>query len=470
MAKEIERKFRIGEAPGWLSRYEAKLIRQGYLAVSDNREVRLREVAGEHVLAVKEGHGLIRREVEIQLDPDQFAELWPLTESRRLLKARRQIPIGPEDKLADVDIYKGDLEGLVVAEIEFASEAESEQFEVPDWLGAEVTGDQRYSNQSLAAGSSRPPEAAHGNRDQASKPRIPSASRAYRLKNCERTRNGIRRIALGRSDHALERLSKGETGDLDSVIHASRKDLKKLRAVLRLVRPSLDQSTYEDENRRYRNAGRLLSAARDAEIKLETLSSLQSRYGENLSDRAISGFRSELKRDRKESNPDIETATEVIAAGRATLLDLAMKEKDWKLIGPGITRSYRRARKEMKMAMRAPSAENVHAWRKRSKDFWYHLRVIRRVWPTVVDEIAESAHELADLLGDHHDLWVLAEDAGQRSVLFEEPWQAAHFFALIRMRQDELLDAALGLGTRLFAEKPKAFERRMRIYWRAPPA
>ncbi len=466
MANEIERKFRLAEPPGWISRYQAKLIRQGYLAVSDKAEVRLRKIADEHFLTVKVGHGLVRREVEIELDPAQFAELWPLTESRRLLKARRRIPLGDEEKSAEVDVYKEDLHGLVLAEIEFASETESEQFEVPDWLGAEVTGDQRYANQSLADGSKQlegiglKPRPGQGR----------GRSRAYRLKKSEGARKGIRRIALGRSDHALEQLSRGETGDLDAAIHEARKDLKKLRAVLRLVRPSLDRSTFEDQNRRYRKAGRLLSPTRDAEVKLETLSSLERRFGERLAGRAFSDLRTQLERDREESNPDIETAVEAISEGRANLAELAMEEKGWKLVGPGVIRSYRRARKAMKVTKRAPGPENVHVWRKRSKDFWYHLRIVRRIWPAVVDEIADSAHELTDLLGDHHDLSVLAEDASHRAALFEEPEQAAYFFALVRKRQDELLDAAFGLATRLFAEKPKAFERRMQTYWEAPAA
>lgn len=239
MANEIERKFRLAEPPGWISRYQAKLIRQGYLAVSDKAEVRLRKIADEHFLTVKVGHGLVRREVEIELDPAQFAELWPLTESRRLLKARRRIPLGDEEKSAEVDVYKEDLHGLVLAEIEFASEAESERFEVPDWLGAEVTGDQRYANQSLADGSKQ--VEAIGLKPRPGQGR--GRSRAYRLKKSEGARKGIRRIALGRSDHALEQLSRGETGDLGAAIHEARKDLKKLRAVLRLVRESLDRST-----------------------------------------------------------------------------------------------------------------------------------------------------------------------------------------------------------------------------------
>ena len=76
------------------------------------------------------------------------SELWPLTEGRRLHKRRHVIPHG--DLQIEVDVYEGDLEGLVVAEIEFASEEEARGFEPPDWIGEEVTGDVRYLNETLA--------------------------------------------------------------------------------------------------------------------------------------------------------------------------------------------------------------------------------------------------------------------------------------------------------------------------------
>lgn len=117
----------------------------------------------------------------------------------------------------------------------------------------------------------------------------------------------------------------------------------------------------------------------------------------------------------------------------------------------------------MKRTRSDPVAENVHEWRKRTKDLWYQLRILRNAWPPVIYETAEQAHDLADLLGDHHDLAVLAEDLTAREIAGDR--DAAK--DLIDRRQGELLKCAFEVGERLFAEKPKAFGTRFEAYWLA---
>jgi adenylate cyclase len=149
MSTEIERKFLLPDAPAWLLQSKAVRIEQGYLAIEEEVEVRLRRTEEERLLTAKRGHGEVREEIEIALDREQFDALWPLTESRRLTKTRSLIPL--DDGLtAEVDIFEGELEGLVLGEIEFDSEAQSGNFEPPAWIGVEITGDERYAGQSLA--------------------------------------------------------------------------------------------------------------------------------------------------------------------------------------------------------------------------------------------------------------------------------------------------------------------------------
>jgi adenylate cyclase len=144
---EVERKFLVSEPPD-LGGAESDEIEQGYLAVGSDGEVRLRRKGEKLLLTAKRGAGISRDEAEVELEVDAFERLWPLTEGRRLHKRRYVIPHG--DLEFEVDVYEGDLEGLVVAEVEFASEAQARAFEPPDWIGAEVTGDERYLNETLA--------------------------------------------------------------------------------------------------------------------------------------------------------------------------------------------------------------------------------------------------------------------------------------------------------------------------------
>ena len=144
---EVERKFRLRQPPE-LTGSDSDPIEQGYLAVGAEGEVRIRRKGDRTLLTAKRGAGLSRAEAEVEITPEQFDELWPLTEGRRLRKRR---PVLPHDGLdIEVDVYEGDLEGLVVAEVEFDSEEQARAFEPPAWLGDEVTGDGRFLNESLA--------------------------------------------------------------------------------------------------------------------------------------------------------------------------------------------------------------------------------------------------------------------------------------------------------------------------------
>jgi adenylate cyclase len=144
---EVERKFLVADPPD-LDGTESDEIDQGYLAIGAEGEVRLRRRGDRHLLTAKHGSGLARDEAEIELEPNAFEQLWPLTEGRRLHKRRHVVPHG--DLKIEVDVYAGDLDGLVVAEVEFGSEDEARRFEPPAWVGQEVTGDERYLNETLA--------------------------------------------------------------------------------------------------------------------------------------------------------------------------------------------------------------------------------------------------------------------------------------------------------------------------------
>ena len=111
--------------------------------------MRVRRREDACTLTVKSGPGHVRVEEEFAIDERRFEALWALTEGRRVAKTRYVVPL--EDGLeAEVDVYGEALEGLVVAEIEFPSEADSETFSAPDWLGRDVTEDTAYATQALA--------------------------------------------------------------------------------------------------------------------------------------------------------------------------------------------------------------------------------------------------------------------------------------------------------------------------------
>jgi CYTH domain-containing protein len=148
-SREIERKFLVKRLPVEILGSRHFRIAQGYLADEQGgRHVRLRKKANTPSLTFKVGRGSARQEREIRLSAKQFATLWPATAGRRLHKTRYEIPW--KHHKIEIDVYHGGNHGLIVAEVEFPSEASCRKFKPPSWFGREVTGEKRYSNVRLA--------------------------------------------------------------------------------------------------------------------------------------------------------------------------------------------------------------------------------------------------------------------------------------------------------------------------------
>jgi cellulose biosynthesis protein BcsQ/CYTH domain-containing protein len=146
---EIERKFLVNEIPEDLYKHPSSHITQGYLEVTDDEtEVRIRGKEGRFFKTMKSGRGLERKEIETEIGIEAYNELWPKTIGMRIEKRRYEIPY--EGHVIELDMYLGNLSGLVVAEVEFESVEESARFMPPSWLGREITDDARYKNRNLA--------------------------------------------------------------------------------------------------------------------------------------------------------------------------------------------------------------------------------------------------------------------------------------------------------------------------------
>ena len=184
---------------------------------------------------------------------------------------------------------------------------------------------------------------------------------------------------------------------------------------------------------------------------------------------AVGAWEGILERDRKaagDTAPDRSAearAVELIEAGRDGVEDWGISNS-WKAIGPGCERTYRRGRRQMRIARKAGGEEAWHEWRKRAKDLWYAHLLLAGAWPGPLEAAAAEAHRLSEALGDHHDLALLRADLHQRR-LGEAETRALE--AAIDRRQGELAAEALDLGARLYAERPQDFSRRQRRYWEA---
>lgn len=148
MAKEIERKFLVSGKRWRLNADAGVSIKQGYIVTMDDRSLRVRSYGdGRASLTVKIGRAALSRdEFEFEIDPEVAGDMLAQAVGTVLEKVRYEV----EHKgfTWEVDVYGGPYSGLVVAEVELDSE--TDRPEIPDWVGREVTGEERYSNQTMA--------------------------------------------------------------------------------------------------------------------------------------------------------------------------------------------------------------------------------------------------------------------------------------------------------------------------------
>jgi CHAD domain-containing protein len=298
------------------------------------------------------------------------------------------------------------------------------------------------------------------------------ASRKYRLKQDEAVPEGIVRIAEGRIDHAIDEL-KGKTDSTpEEAVHEARKDMKKLRALLRLVRGELGEETYQRENARFRDAARELAGVRDADVMLATLTGLEERFGADLPADAAGGLRQALEVHQRETSGHgrgdaANAAIEVLREARKRVADWPLERDGFDAVEDGLRRIYRQGRRGFEASHKDPSAENLHEWRKRVKDLWYHCSILERAWPPVMAALADEAHELSDRLGDDHDLAVLLAWAHEHATALDGMERVLVFEEIVQRRRQELQAEAFAYGARLYADKPGAFTRRVERWWRA---
>ena len=298
----------------------------------------------------------------------------------------------------------------------------------------------------------------------------------YRLDLAADPADALRAACREQLDDAVRRLRDERADDPAKAVHEARKDLKKARSLLRLARPGLPGAVYRRENDALRETGRSLSGARDADVLVKTVADLGERYAGQLPEAQFAALGAGLASAAAEAREN--EGDDAAQAAVATLDAVAVRVGDWPLehcdhdtLVHGATRAYTRGRAALAAAEKTASVERLHDLRKRVKDLWYHGRLLEEAWPRVVKAQSRAAHDLADLLGDDHDLAVLAErvergaGSGTGMTIDDDA-----VLDLIARRRAELQAEAMPIARRLYAEPPTAFRARLREYVRAAGA
>lgn len=269
---------------------------------------------------------------------------------------------------------------------------------------------------------------------------------AFRLDRRLAPPRAVRRVALAQLDFAAAGLSRGGA----RAVHEARKTCKRLRALLRLLRPQLG-AAYRVENALLRDAGRALSQHRDAAVRAQTARALATR------DRVLRPLARLLRAASPRGDAGALTeARRLLAAQRARVVPWPVEGASLGSLMAGLLHGYRGARASYRRARRAPTAAALHEWRKQVKYHGYQGELLATLWPALARR-ARDLDRLGEQLGWHHDLELLAQtlrgdDAALRNSALVP--RARHAIAAAQARAAQ---RSLALGARLFADKPLAW-------------
>lgn len=284
----------------------------------------------------------------------------------------------------------------------------------------------------------------------------------------------FRKISSDILDKSLQALSKRSPSHQGKGVHEARKGFKQVRGVIRLIRYQLGDKLYRDENQVFRDAGRPLSAVRDADVLIETLDGLIRHFEDQVNEESFQKLRRELVSRRKKIRKQILVRDGVMPKVARSAREAKKRikqwsnfDENWKFLGKGIRQVYDRGKQEMQRSLSNGSDENLHEWRKSVKYLRYQLEILEGIWPPVIGNTATELHKLADALGTDHDLAVLRNLVHEECADFCEGTEKELLLGLIHQRRMELQDEAKFIGQRVYAETGKEFRRRLKDYWNA---
>ncbi|HEY3931172.1 MAG TPA: CHAD domain-containing protein [Verrucomicrobiae bacterium] len=286
------------------------------------------------------------------------------------------------------------------------------------------------------------------------------------FKRKESVRKAVRRICRERVHEALKCLR--HTNHLECV-HEVRKEIKKLRAILRLIRGEIGKGIYRRNTNALRTAANHLTAIRDAHVTLNAFEKLTHHFARKLPARPLPEIKKALRKNcrRRErkflKGNSVPAVRKILQAFRGRGRNLKIESDGWAAICPGLKQSYCRGKNALKTVGKNPSPENFHEWRKRVKDLWHQIKLLCPAWPQELRAAADELESLGEFLGDDHDLVMLKKFLADACGKIEG---AKLLNELIELRQKELRSAGLKLGVKFFAEKPVAFCRRFENYWK----
>jgi len=249
-------------------------------------------------------------------------------------------------------------------------------------------------------------------------------------------------------------------------IHHVRTAIKRLRALLRLIRPVVGEQFFNRENARLRKAGRRLAVAREAEVARETLKTLP--VAGEPEKKAVAAALAGLE-SKTQPGTDIGEALREVKADleqtKRNLQRLQLVNGEWEVVEAGLQDVYRQSRKRMNTALQDGGEEAFHKWRIRVKNLFYELELLEPVWPKRMDKMTSRLAKLQDKIGLDHDIAVLKVLLRKTPEAFGGTEAVGRIIRRLNGESRKLRHAAEPLGEKIFAKKPRRFLRKLSRRW-----
>ena len=307
---------------------------------------------------------------------------------------------------------------------------------------------------------------------------------SLQLGDSEPLGDGVKRVAMEQIELAAVGFFDLESG-MGGAVHESRKSIKKVRALLRLVKGELPRRVYDFENESLRDTGRLLAEIRSAQGVLNAAESVQNLYSDLLAFGTFTEMVERLARRRDLTELEVDEDPNLLGRVVRSLERAYHRYGSWptdpearmvyglgirdtfEAVGPGLRGTYDIGRHTMVRAYKRGDPGDFHEWRKRVKDLRHQMEFLAPLWPEVVVGMAMTLNRLGDLLGEDNDLADLLALLRDRPDLCPNPRERSLFRALANQRRSELQLASEILGRRVYAEQPKSVASRFGEYWGA---
>jgi CHAD domain-containing protein len=285
------------------------------------------------------------------------------------------------------------------------------------------------------------------------------------LQTDEPLRTGLLRVADNLVKNAVERV-RNPTSDRVEDLHFVRVTIKRLRAILRLIRPAIKKRAFDRENVRLRTAARRLSIARDADVAGQTLATLPFAKQSEMDSAAVAlaGFRKNGAPEADMSKTMKVTALDLDQT-RRNLHRLRISRHEWKAIEPGVRKVYRQCRKRMKRALGHGDDDAYHKWRIRIKSLYYELQMLQSVWPARLTKMVAGLNKLQDQIGADHDLVVLKRSLYRSPDRFGGSESVERVLRSVNDKRRKLRRTTDPLGKAIFDRTPRSFVRELGQHW-----